>query len=359
MKKTISCFLLLASFNAFAVTDQINELNSYISNPSNYTLLNADDSSYVNFSGKDVKKGDNSDFVRLIQKVNGLQETGVYDDQVEKIVMSAQKAGNLTPSGVIDSNTWYKIFGINSSNATILAQKSLTSYNSIVDKESTKSNNKFIVVNIPSQKLFLYDKDESGFKQVFSTKVIVGRKSTQTPIEDFEVISIKYSPTWTPTSNMLKKNVYKAGKINTAWLKSHHLKVLDEDGVEHEYDDVQNVKNPRFVQDLGEYNALGNLKFETSSKQDIYLHDTNERHLFSKNIRTYSSGCIRVQNYKELASFISGKSLEHIDRQINKRETFHESIGKKVPVYVDYSQITYDQGKLLVYPDVYGINRVK
>ena len=52
----------------------------------------------------------------------------------------------------------------------------------------------------------------------------------------------------------------------------------------------------RFTQPSGDGNALGVLKFETTSKQNIYLHDTNERILFTHNTRVYSSGCIRVKN---------------------------------------------------------------
>ncbi|MEZ5578154.1 MAG: L,D-transpeptidase family protein [Candidatus Competibacteraceae bacterium] len=36
----------------------------------------------------------------------------------------------------------------------------------------------------------------------------------------------------------------------------------------------------------------------------IYLHDTPSRELFSRNQRTYSSGCIRISNPVELADYL-------------------------------------------------------
>lgn len=359
MKNLLSSIIILMfSVNSFAVTEHIEKINSYIAEPAGAPYLNLQDETYVKFTGKDIKKGDSSKYVEELQKRFGLNPTGIYDDQLFSLVSKEQESGNLTPSGIIDSNTWLKSYGLNKSEAINLAQKSIENYNLILQKSSNISSDKFIVVNIPSQRLFLYDKSSGKPELLMTSKVIVGRKSTQTPIEDFNVISLKYSPTWTPTSNMLKRNVYKGKNINVGWLKSHHLKVIDENGVEYDYENISEAKNPKFIQELGEFNALGNLKFETSSNQDIYLHDTNERHLFSKNIRTYSSGCIRVQDYKDLASSISGKSLDHINKQISKRETFHESIKQKIPVYVDYSQLVVENGKLLAYPDVYNKNPV-
>ena len=64
------------------------------------------------------------------------------------------------------------------------------------------------------------------------------------------------------------------------------------------------VPPPRIRQKPGKENFMGLLKFTFPNSQDIYLHDTPSRELFSRNQRTYSSGCIRISNPVELAEYL-------------------------------------------------------
>lgn len=350
-QKTIFIAFLLHSVCSYALTDQISDISSINSDIVELNFNDAD----VSFNSKDIKEGMKSDYVSMLQQKFNLPQTGVYDKETIELVTKLQYENGLSPSGVIDKTTWIKIYGTTKNKFENIKEKSLLSMNEILEKDSNKSNKYMAVVNIPSQMMYLYKKSDGNYDRVFESKVIVGRPATQTPLVDFDLISVKYNPTWTPTQNMLKRNVYKGATINVAWLKNHHLKIYDENGEEQPYENIKNVTNPRFVQELGEYNALGNLKFETSSKDDIYLHDTNERHIFKYNQRTYSSGCIRVQNYKELASILLDKNIDYINKKIDKRETSHERIQGKVPVYIMYSQLTSDNKRIQISPDVYNL----
>lgn len=348
--------LVFASFlplTSYALTNQLELLTDY---NSNLVFNNTVDKDY-DFNSKDIKLGTKSEYVSILQEKYELHVTGVYDKELEKIVKDTQSSAGLNPSGVIDQTTWLKVYGVSNDKFKELSKLSESSWNEILSKDLNNDSDKMIVINVPSMKLFVYSKNGGAYEEVLMSKVIVGRKSTQTPLEDFSIISLKFNPTWTPTPNMLKRNVYKNGKTNVAWLKSHHLKVFDKNGKEYDYSELGSIKEPRFTQPLGEYNALGNLKFETTSEQDIYLHDTNERHLFAMNTRLYSSGCVRVQNYKELASILSSKPVEYIDKGISKRETKYEKLNQKIPVYFDYSQLLFVDGKPYVYPDVYSRNK--
>ena len=57
----------------------------------------------------------------------------------------------------------------------------------------------------------------------------------------------------------------------------------------------------KVVQGSGDENALGILKFNFPNKYAVYLHDTNQRYLFARNIRSLSHGCVRVQEWEKLA----------------------------------------------------------
>ena len=70
----------------------------------------------------------------------------------------------------------------------------------------------------------------------------------------------------------------------------------------------------RLVQDPGPLNALGQIKFFLPNEQDIYLHDTPVRALFKRDLRAFSSGCIRIE-----------KALERVIAALRKRRSRGES----------------------------------
>jgi murein L,D-transpeptidase YcbB/YkuD len=51
-------------------------------------------------------------------------------------------------------------------------------------------------------------------------------------------------------------------------------------------------------------NPLGRIKFMFPNKFNVYLHDTPSRDLFESNIRTFSSGCVRVEKPLDLAEYL-------------------------------------------------------
>ena len=56
----------------------------------------------------------------------------------------------------------------------------------------------------------------------------------------------------------------------------------------------------RFAQVPGTKNALGKVKFLFPNKFSVYMHDTPTKHLFKRNKRAFSHGCIRLQKPREL-----------------------------------------------------------
>ena len=52
----------------------------------------------------------------------------------------------------------------------------------------------------------------------------------------------------------------------------------------------------RLRQEPGEGNALGTMKFMFPNRHNIYIHDTPARDLFERTVRSFSHGCIRVEN---------------------------------------------------------------
>jgi murein L,D-transpeptidase YcbB/YkuD len=120
------------------------------------------------------------------------------------------------------------------------------------------------------------------------------------------------------------------------------------------------------VQGSGDANALGILKFNFSNKYQVYLHDTNERYLFSRDTRALSHGCVRVQEWSKLAYFfIANDSLSYKNNQkrigsdslthwLQVKEKHTIPLKNKIPVFIRYFSCEGKNGTVIFYDDIYG-----
>ena len=113
----------------------------------------------------------------------------------------------------------------------------------------------------------------------------------------------------------------------------------------------------KIVQEPGPHNALGRVKFNFPNQYDVYLHDTPERQLFGESDRTFSHGCIRVQDALHLAVLLlqdPAWNMEKIRRILRSTRTVTEKLKEPVPIVVVYRTVTVIPGDGLAFlPDVY------
>ena len=62
--------------------------------------------------------------------------------------------------------------------------------------------------------------------------------------------------------------------------------------------------NYKFQQDPGNVNSLGSIRINFPSAYGVYMHDTPSKNLFGDDFRFVSSGCMRVQNVRELVDWL-------------------------------------------------------
>ena len=94
------------------------------------------------------------------------------------------------------------------------------------------------------------------------------------------------------------------------------------------------------------------------------MHDTNQRHLFEKDVRSLSHGCVRLHKPFELLETFSKidpvinfeksqKILEH-----NKKRAFR--LSKTVPVDIIYLTVWADKEGIVQFrDDVYGYDKLQ
>jgi murein L,D-transpeptidase YcbB/YkuD len=96
------------------------------------------------------------------------------------------------------------------------------------------------------------------------------------------------------------------------------------------------------------------LKIDFPNKHAIYLHDTPQKHLFAREERAFSHGCVRLQHPRELAAALLGTSVADVDRKIARGETLTDRVSGAIPIYLAYFTAWPDaQGNVRYYKDVY------
>src|SRR5690606_38739177 len=117
----------------------------------------------------------------------------------------------------------------------------------------------------------------------------------------------------------------------------------------------------RIRQPPGERNALGHIKFMFPNKHAVYLHDTPTRHLFARDSRALSHGCIRVQDPFKLADvLLEGTDLDgaRLKGMVGGGAERRIDLKNKIPIHIAYftAEILPD-GSLMTRPDVYGTDQ--
>jgi murein L,D-transpeptidase YcbB/YkuD len=96
---------------------------------------------------------------------------------------------------------------------------------------------------------------------------------------------------------------------------------------------------------------MGMMKFMLPNYFGIYLHDSPEKEHFTKNELWISNGCVRVEDYKRLATWLfDGYVPKGHDPKVEEEV----DLPKPVPVYMTYLTAQPTANGVQFYPDPYG-----
>jgi murein L,D-transpeptidase YcbB/YkuD len=203
-----------------------------------------------------------------------------------------------------------------------------------------------VVLNIPDFTLRVF-KDGAT---VWKTKVVVGKPSTPTPILSETMKFITVNPTWNVPPSIIANEYLPALRQDPT--------VLDRMGLKIEQNKDGTV---RIYQPPGDKNALGRIRFNFPNKFLVYQHDTPDKHLFEKDVRAYSHGCMRVQDplkYGEVLLSLAlpkeGYTQDKLRRMFGGAEV-NINFPTHIPVHITYQTAFVDDGgNLQVRDDLYG-----
>jgi murein L,D-transpeptidase YcbB/YkuD len=241
------------------------------------------------------------------------------------------------------------------------AQREAIEY-SIASMRKINLSKRYIIVNVPAYKLYAV---ENG-NVVLESKVVVGTGSTEankTPELSSRISGVMYNPYWSPPPGLLEDRILPKWERDPAYLRKAGytvMRVFDQVYVDETQvtPDMILSKKYAIMQKPGPNNVLGKILFILEDSQDVYLHDTNHRELFNLENRNSSFGCIRVQNWQELASWILQVPSSYIARSVQTDFTSTDSVAYNLPIHLVYWPADVVNGKVVFYPDVYNkINR--
>ena len=130
---------------------------------------------------------------------------------------------------------------------------------------------------------------------------------------------------------------------------SDEARVVDPKSVD--WQAIQDGRSEARVRQLpGPNNAMGQIKFMFPNALGVYLHDTPDKALLRETGRTFSAGCVRVEDAPRLARWLFGKPIVAKSKKPEQRI----DLPQPVPVYITYMTIAADKGALVSRPDVYG-----
>ncbi len=211
---------------------------------------------------------------------------------------------------------------------------------------------------------------ENG-KQKFISRVVTGKPLTRTPMLTSALSALITYPQWVPPPSIILKEILPAVKKNPGYLAKKGFSLLDSKGDEVDPYTVDWTKYNKsipykVVQGSGDANALGIIKFYFDNKYAVYLHDTNQRYLFGNAMRNLSHGCVRVQQWRELLSYLLLKDslLSGISRKdsvnswLNKKEKRQLALKSRIPIFIRYLTCEGQDGRILFYDDVYGDDKM-
>ena len=267
-------------------------------------------------------------------------QTRIYDAKIASAVAAFQKSRGLPVNGALTEATNAAIFGGEDSHQIDAIRANMEMWR----WEPRDLGAQRIEVNVPDFTMRLMD----GDNEILSSKVIVGKPDTPTPIFSNEVKYILVNPVWRVPQSIIRKEMMPKLAADPDYLTRHGFRVKQV-GKELEVD-----------QPPGEGNALGRILFMFPNEHAVYLHDTPSRGLFATARRAYSHGCVRVEQPMRLAEVLMGGaekgwSADRVESLVgsNERTLF---LPKPIPIHIEYFTLFAGaDGGTREREDIYGL----
>jgi murein L,D-transpeptidase YcbB/YkuD len=221
-----------------------------------------------------------------------------------------------------------------------------------------------ILVNVPEYRLRAYDPSNNV---VLDMRVVVGKTKQPTPLFTADLKYLIFAPYWNVPASIQAHEIIHDIEKNRKYLANNAYEVVNAQAEVVSTGEVSNEVLAglrsgalRVRQVPGPNNSLGRVKFLFPNQEDVYLHDTPARELFTREQRTFSHGCVRVENPQALAEWVlrnePGWSKERIEASLKLTAPLQANLKQPIPVFMVYHTVTVsDDGVPHFWKDVYKL----
>jgi murein L,D-transpeptidase YcbB/YkuD len=288
----------------------------------------------------------------------------LYDDTLVQAVRAFQKDHDAKPDGIVGAHT-LALLNVPVEARIEQIRRNMERWRWLPDNLGQR----YLLINIPGFDLEAVENDQTALYM----RIIVGQEQHRTPVFSSTMSQVIFHPYWYVPKRLAYEHVLPQlqKNPNVATTKGYEL-LGQEDGERTKVDmsgfnwrklTKADFNYYSFRQRPGPQNALGAVKFRVANDDAIYLHDTSNPNLFTSDVRSLSSGCIRLQQPLALAEFVLKNLRDWPQSRVD--EVYNEPITadtqptavtlmELLPVHIMYLTTRTDrEGHLHFYDDIY------
>ena len=280
-----------------------------------------------------------------------------FDSYVEAAVRRFQARHGIPADGIVGDST----FAALNVPAAVRLNQLATNLTRLKMQLAKLPEGRFVMVNIPAASI---EAVEDG-RVVSRHTAIVGKVDRPSPIVNSKITEINFHPFWTVPVSIIKKDLIPLMQKKPNYLADYRIRIYDQKGNELQPEQVNwytdEATKYMFRQDPGDENSLGIVKINFPSPEGVYMHDTPHKGLFNDEFRFDSSGCVRVQNIRDLIIWIlrdtPGQTPEMIDAQFRDGQRLDVKVENPVPLFWTYfTAWAVADGVVNFRNDIYGLD---
>lgn len=259
----------------------------------------------------------------------------IFDSYVQAAVERFQARHGIDVDGIVRDET-YKALNVPAAARLAQLRANLVRLRAL----NAKFGDRFVMCNIPAAQL---EAVENGVA-VSRHTAIVGKPDRPSPEIQSRIVEVNFNPYWTVPVSIVRRDLIPKMQQEPDYLTQFHIRIFDQHGKELQPADInwysEEAVNYMFKQDPGDFNSLGQIRINFPNTHEVYMHDTPSKNLFGEDFRFLSSGCVRVQNVRELVAWLlqgtPGWSPAGIEDALRSGERKNARLVKPVPLFWVY-----------------------
>ncbi len=276
---------------------------------------------------------------RLIISGDLAKRAGVsnsFDSYVDAAVKRFQARHGFSPDGVIGKYTFLAL----NVPADVRLMQLRTNLERLRNSAIGADGGRYVMVNIPAAQIEVVENGRVAQRHT----AVVGKIDRQSPIVNSKITNIVINPFWNAPSSIVEKDIIPLMQKDPNYLTDNGIRIIGPNGQEIEPTSVNwnsnEAVNYRLRQDPGTKSAMSSMKINFPSPDGVYMHDTPKQGLFNNILRFESSGCVRVQNVRDLGTWLlrdtPGWDRNKIENSIATQQNLEVPLSTPVPVYFTY-----------------------